>query len=195
MLGQSRKSQYIKQTKQRISQGDILSRLNIAIGTGGDSDNDEFTEFFLNYGVVMSQDCDVEWDYDSRKKEEGNRDKYVQTILVCPAYLSDHFFRGEHIERETRRKFEEKEIEKLKRNDEYKRYHFLRNDLRLQIPTLVIDFKNFFTIPTELLYSIHVDSYVATIDELFRESLSQRFANYLSRIGLPELESQENSVD
>ena len=37
------------------------------------------------------------------------------------------------------------------------------------------------------LLSTHGEMYLATISELFREELSRRFTNYLSRIALPEV--------
>jgi hypothetical protein len=33
--------------------------------------------------------------------------------------------------------------------------------------------------------------YICTVSELFREKISQRFANYLSRIGLPETKQKK----
>jgi hypothetical protein len=40
---------------------------------------------------------------------------------------------------------------------------------------------------------MHAEHYLATFNKLFRESLSQRFSNYLSRIGLPELKQRMDS--
>lgn len=53
------------------------------------------------------------------------------------------------------------------------------------IPELVIDFKHYYTIPTEEMYEAYKENYLASVEPLYREDLSQRFANYLSRIGLP----------
>lgn len=58
----------------------------------------------------------------------------------------------------------------------------------LQLPELVIDFKHYYAIPRDTLFRMYPEHYLVTINQLFRESLSQRFSNYLSRIGLPELE-------
>lgn len=67
------------------------------------------------------------------------------------------------------------------------RYHYLSNDIELQIPFLTIDFKHYFTLPRDELYKQFKNHYLGTINELFRESLFQRFAYYLSRIGLPSM--------
>ena len=66
---------------------------------------------------------------------------------------------------------------------------FLKPGDDFAIPGLVIDFKNFYTILTENLYK-YKKNRIATMSELFREELSQRFASFLSRIGLPVLESE-----
>ena len=71
------------------------------------------------------------------------------------------------------------------KNNQDPRYHFLRKDLDLQVPELVIDFKHYYTIPRDFLYEKIEHHYLGTMSELFREFLSQRFAFYLSRIGLP----------
>jgi hypothetical protein len=72
------------------------------------------------------------------------------------------------------------------------RYHYLLADIDLQVPELTIDFKHYFSIPRSYLYSSRKDHYIASINELFREALSQRFAYYISRIGLPTIEKEEN---
>lgn len=85
--------------------------------------------------------------------------------------------------------FGKKQLIKIMRNDEYKRYHFLvSND---KIPNLVIDFKHFYTIDRDLIYKKRSKNYVCTLWELFRENVSQRFTNFLGRIGLPEVSIEE----
>ena len=41
------------------------------------------------------------------------------------------------------------------------------------------------------MYEILKKHYIGSMKELYREDLSQRFAYYLSRIGLPEIEKIE----
>jgi len=79
------------------------------------------------------------------------------------------------------------EWRKVCQNNVY-RYHYLGNAEEQQVPELILDFKHYFTIPRDIAYRPDFKKcYLATMDDLFREHLSQRFANYLSRIGLPEL--------
>ena len=140
----------------------------------------------MPYLVILNQDCDLQQDFDCRQAE-GNQDKYLLSYLVCPAYLLENFASGKHIGDWQMRIFHQKEIVKLKNNEEYKRYHFLSKKLEFSIPELVVDFKHFFTLPREFLYEQRKERYIASLNEIFREAFSQRFSNYLSRIGIPEI--------
>jgi len=69
-------------------------------------------------------------------------------------------------------------------NNNHSRYHYLKEDKDKGIPELIIDFKHYYTIHIEVLYNSE-DKYLCSLDDLYKEDLSQRFASYLSRIGLP----------
>lgn len=198
MLKSSITSRYIKPEKTRLCQGDILRDISVYIDLPIPSSAEgELQTYDLPYCVVMTQDCDLTWDHHTRNPEQieppvntnsnADDDKLVPTILVCPAYQSDFFYTGDHVKGRKMRVFNRGDKEKLQKNEENNRYHFLDGDTSLQIPDLVLDFKHFYTLPTELLYPQLPSAYLATINELFRERLSQRFANYLSRFGLPDI--------
>lgn len=179
------KTQYKQFRKARICQGDIFQNLFISIGSGGGTLH---VEANLEYAVVLTQDCDLQQDFTERnvKPVSANNDKHLNTILICPAYSLEDFIVGSHIEGKTMGKFGPKDILKLRKNDVFKRYHYLAEDLDNDIPDLVLDFKHFLTAPRDMLYSDRKTGYVASINEIYREALSQRFANFLARIGLPD---------
>lgn len=62
----------------------------------------------------------------------------------------------------------------------------------IQVPNLVIDFKHYYTVSREKMYN-NLNNYFVSSKPLFREQLSQRFAYYLNRIGLPNISSDEVS--
>jgi len=193
----------------RICQGDILRDVTITFGLEPNGNNEgeiELEHRYYNYAIVLTQDCDLNSDYNERNKnteieekiknaelreENANisNDKYLPAILICPAYLLSDFANGSHITswRMSSELRNEKNQKKLKSNNEFKRYHYIIGDSALGIPELVLDFKHLMSVPREALYKIHNLVYIATISELFREELSQRFSNYISRIGLPEI--------
>ena len=67
------------------------------------------------------------------------------------------------------------------------RFHFMCQWSPLQVPELVVDFKHFQTIPTEVLRDVYggKEHHIARLTCPYREELSQRFASYLARIGVP----------
>ncbi|MDK2899013.1 MAG: hypothetical protein PWQ10_200 [Patescibacteria group bacterium] len=179
------KTPYRTYRKARICQGDIFQDLFVSIGGAGGV----YDEFHLTHSVVLTQDCDLDQDFTERKAKSNKNDKHIDTVLICPAYPIDSFSAGTHIKNRTMSPYVKGALEKIKRNDELKRYHYLLEDLDNGVPDLVIDFKHFFTIPRDVLYKQKNISYVTSVNEIYREALSQRFSNYLGRIGLPDQSS------
>lgn len=137
----------------------------------------------------MTQDCDLEQDFRYRTTAVKNQDKILQSILVCPAYGWEDFIKGDHLQ-DYKLKMETisgSDQKKKIKQQQVPRYHYLDEDLEKQIAPLVIDFKHYYTLPVEFLMHIYKEHYAYSIEELFRESLNQRFSFYLSRIGLPEI--------
>lgn len=65
------------------------------------------------------------------------------------------------------------------------RYHYMEFPEGIPIVPSIIDFKHYFSLNVEYLYEIREQNFVCKIAELYREDISQRFASFLSRIGLP----------
>lgn len=178
------KNRYRKGRNSRFYQGDILKDLTFVVGDAGRETEKDIVG--LEYAVILSQDCDVEHDFKSRKTD-GNNDKYLRSLLICPAFNIEKFSQGVHFGSDWQMTiFPKKPLDRLKKNNEYKRYHYLPEFIEYLVPELVLDFKHFFTLPRDFLYSKRKRVYLASLSELFREELSQRFSNYLSRVGLPE---------
>lgn len=179
------KKKYRQNKNARLHQGDILKDLSFIVSNP--KKPREESDFDFVYAVLLNQDCDLKADFELRKKTLGNQDKNLFSLLVCPAFNLEEFAKGTHISKWQMDPYNDKLIPRIQNNDLYKRFHFLSADTGFLIPDLVIDFKHFFTLPRDYLYSQRKSIYVASLNELFREELSQRFSNYLSRIGLPEL--------
>ncbi|MCD6207503.1 MAG: hypothetical protein J7J06_05860 [Methanosarcinales archaeon] len=174
--------------KHNILQGDIFQRFNYVRWAELIGENIEIDEIEIPFFVVLTQSCDLWWDFEDRNKSENEkRDKYIQSILVCPAYIADLVKSGEHLEGVglIMEKYNSKRWDIIKRNNN-ERYHFLERNEELGMPDLVIDFKQYYTIPTYILYILYKSHFIGSLKPLFRENLSHRFAFYLSRIGLPD---------
>ncbi|MBU4374293.1 MAG: hypothetical protein KJ714_07645 [Euryarchaeota archaeon] len=191
---------YIKHNGDRIYQGDILRDFKYQDRVFIEDNKIKIQERNIPYLIVLTQDCDLEWDFNNHKENEEvqdkikdkiNQDKFLQSILICPAYPAEKVRLGTHLE-ELDLNMEKLNSDRwnLVKTNQNSRYYFLDNESDLQIPDLVIDFKHYYSIPRDMLYKEIKKYYIGSINELFRECLSQRFAFYLSRIGLPKIKAE-----
>lgn len=147
--------------------------------------------------VVLTQDCDLNQDFDHRTKELGkNQDKHILSVLVAPVYNYEHVLTGSHLSNLDRQMQQIKRgttQDQNLRNNEIPRYHFLDFPAEIPVVKSVIDFKHYFSVDVESLESHRKTSLVCEISPLFRESISVRFSYYLSRIGLPIIDSKASA--
>jgi len=188
------KNYYRKYNAYRIVQGDILSEVKF-LDWDWDKEGKNIVTYEKKfpYIIILTQDCDLEQDFKYRTTAVKNNDKILQSVLVCPAYGWQEFIKGDHLQ-EYKLKMEEissSDQKKKIRKQQVPRFHYLEEDKTSQIPALVIDFKHYYTLPVEFLRHIYKEHYAYSLEELFREALSQRFSFYLSRIGLPEITPKE----
>jgi len=180
-----------EENEPRIRQGDIIQSVEYIERFSEENGIISVSRILFPLVIVLTQDCDLTWDYDARSKGLSIQDKYLLSVIVAPLYNFDHFIDGVHLEdigqqmAKISRK-EEKTDNKNLRQNETPRYHYLEFDASIPIVNSVIDFKHYFTVNVEQLRIHKQMNFVCSVSEIFREHISQRFANYLSRIGLPE---------
>ena len=166
----------------------LLERVELVKGADGE-DELKVVETSLPYAIMLSQDCDLEWDHGFRAKTPiQNHDKFLTAMLVSPAYPAGQVRLGTHLEAEgMKMQALNSALWNPITTNNNERYHYLAADPALNLPELVLDFKRYRTVPRETLMECMANGHaIAALKPLFRERLSQRFANYLSRIGLPE---------
>jgi hypothetical protein len=145
--------------------------------------------------VVLTQDCDLE--QDAKHKTKGmkvpsNDDKRLFSVLLVPLYNAEHVFQGTHL---VELNMTMTPINKSKTpgttlmQNERPRYHYLEFPEEIPIVPQIADFKHYFSVHLNYLQSLRTKQFVCRLSELFREDLSQRFASYLARVGLPEMKS------
>ncbi|MCJ7575909.1 MAG: hypothetical protein MUO80_04425 [Dehalococcoidia bacterium] len=196
-------SRYITHDCKRVCQGDILRDFEyegwISIVDDPEASGKKkvrLSRIKFPYTVILSQDCDLDRDFRARDSANNdsdldkNQDKYLHSILLCPAYPAESLRRGNHLQ-DMQLKMEHIPTRKwdFVVLNEVPRYHYLENEMSLQIPFLAMDFKQYLTVPRDTVYEKLQNHYIGTLNQLFREELSQRFAYYLSRIGLPQIEN------
>lgn len=179
---------YTTRDRTRIYQGDIFQGFKHRIVQVIES-NLEVVDIEEPFVTVVSQDCDLRWDFEFRSSTpHPNQDKFISDIVVIPAYPAEQFKQGTHLsglglQMESSWSTEKWNNLKQNRNE---RYYFLVENTDFRIPNLVLDFKRYYTVSREEIYNTSNEKYIISINPLFREDLSRRFANFLSRIGLPE---------
>ncbi len=177
-------------SKDRICQGDILREVKFSFVN---NENLEVKEILLPYLIVVSQDCDLEQFIKNQKliqeESEKKNNQFLPNVLFLPAYISEQVKSGNYLKGLFDIKTEPlgSDLFKPIKQNKNDRYHYIAGSPDCQVPDLIIDFKNYFTLPFSYFQEIYPKSYLATINELFRENLSVRFSNFLSRIALPEL--------
>lgn len=141
------------------------------------------------YAIILSQDCDLAQDYDVRfVKPNPDSDRLLLSVLLTPVSTATQMFA--RIANSRQREWDRLNIAKNKNE----RFHFLQHvepasdRLNEELPELVIDFKRYFTLPTDEVYrriELGEARRRCVLVSPYMEHLSSRFAYYLSRVGLP----------
>jgi hypothetical protein len=182
-----------KRTKsRRIVQGDIIRKVDYVEAIVEKSGLLEISRIEFPLVVVLTQDCDLEQDYRFRWSHEAkskSEDKWLLSVLVAPIYNLEHIYTGEHLS-ELGMKMEaisrSKTPGKNLKSNQNPRYHYLDFGPDVPIVPSVIDFKHYFSVSVQYLRKVKREKFICQLSPLFREDVSQRFASFLARIGLPE---------
>ncbi len=189
MLKSKIENLFEKHDCERISQGDILRDIKFNIV----KNNNEVQEICFQYAIVLTQDCDLE-QYQKKRTEIKKGEvfnQYIPNLLIIPGFPAESLRQGDHLTELYNYQQDRINSDKWKivKSNKDERYHFLKGNVDLQVPDMVCDFKNIYTIGFDYIFEQYKKVYLATVNELFRENLSRRFTNYFSRIGLPVLKN------
>lgn len=154
----------------------------------------EVSKIVFPTAIVLTQACDLQQDFSARERINetgtGNQDKFLISAIVAPMYNFEDFRMGNHLE-QLGFKMEDKGGRTKSVcggiiKNENKRYHYLKFSDDVELVESVIDFKHYFTVTMNYLSNIYSDQYVCSVEPLYRELITQRFSNFLARIGLPD---------
>ena len=135
--------------------------------------------------IVLSPDCDLEWDYRARTEDANPDTKIISHVLLCD--LEDEgAWRASRVRssRDFRRVTENRD----------ERYHYLPNNQTTQghpLKNLYIDFKRLFAVQTDYLINLTDAKQIERLGILkppWVQHLSHRFTFFLGRVGLPDVE-------
>jgi len=156
----------------KILQGDFVPDCPIIIPPATFEGEQDIKVKLLN-AIVMSQSCDI---------ENGK----VDIVLVCPYYNMEDFLERHPTSKDGSKGGRSKVMENLIQGN-YPSYHILQKAESMNLNDfIVVDFRNVYGVHYE-----YIKSYLLKIEQRirllppYREHLSQAFARYFMRVGLP----------
>lgn len=182
-----------KLNDNQIHQGDIFQSIHYYETYVEESGNFELSMLKFPYSIVLTQECDLSNNMRERKNRDKKskiikQDKYLVSLLCAPLYNAAHLFEGNHLEHlqiESERKNSDQR--KYIKSNREPRYHFIEFESETQLVPMIVDFKHYFTVSLNSLES-NIENRICSLKPIYRESITQRFSNFLARIGLPEPE-------
>jgi len=197
-----------KKFRDRVSQGDIYKDVWCFENISEDAENIYIKRVKFPYVVVLTQDCDIQQHTEYVNRKSGQ----LFSVLVAPLYNVAKFMEGTHLtnlnleapsylsKKGTVLEATGQHLNSIGNsiiNNDIKRFHYIPiDDKELEIPPCVVDFKNYFSVGVNFLEQDKKKDFVCRLKPLYRELLTQRFSNFLSRIGLPEpITSEEEKID
>src|SRR5262249_54267715 len=143
---------------------------------------------FNPYAIILTQDCDLEQDFHARKTDTKPANR-LPSILFCEVATAEELSRPSEGTTEGMNS----RVWNLVRRNRHERYYFLQkvdpaeDAVKVGLPELGVDFKRYFTIPADEVYSqfLRDARRRCNLCPLYLEHFSTRFAQYLSRIALP----------
>ncbi len=186
-----------------LRQGELLSNVIETILNLDtiESETQEFTEKVHPYAFVLSQDCDLDWDFAARITFDAVH-RRIPNVILCEVQSSESSVL-QIMEAEGSKTSKRSRIWSRIMQNKDERYHFFEvidacDDLYDErIGELVIDFKRFFTVPTSELYMRILRGETkrrCTLVSPYLEHLSSRFGFFQSRVALPEDHESEPGV-
>jgi hypothetical protein len=181
-----------KKSQDRICQGDIFSEIEVVENIEIKGSKIVVKKLYFPFIICLNQECDLERDFEKKSVSGVLSDSNLLHLAIAPAFIFDQFLNGSHwgdifSASKTARRADTR-ID-LIMNNEIPRFHYLKF-AEAGMPELIIDFKHFFTINRDLLYA-NLSNRLCSLDDLYKEKISQRFSYFLSRIALPDQVMEE----
>ncbi len=177
---------YKRSTTGALRQGEIVTGLNVysALRREGQTEISEFGEVEFPVAVVVSQDCDLDWDYKARFSDRSNDKKLLRSVLFCEAEEAA-IAKSRGLTSEVWKRI-------VQNKDE--RYQFLESipashdDAGQGIGELVLDFKRYFALLTADAYGQIDDTATrrCRLQPPYVQHLATRFYYFQYRVALPQ---------
>ncbi|MDF5724187.1 MAG: hypothetical protein PUP91_27720 [Rhizonema sp. PD37] len=176
---------------EAIRQGEILTgviQLKPILGESSPNfENVDLERKIHPYVIVVSQDCDLDWDYTARQTN-SQPNKLLNSIILCEVYAAQEI-RSNKINPEMNA-----QQWNLVKTNRHEQYHFFEKVppecevIQQGLPELTVDFKKVFGIEAEFLYKqlvIKISQRRTVLVSPYLEHFSYRYRCFHGRVALP----------
>jgi hypothetical protein len=173
-----------------LRQGEILTNLvqynPVVSELSLEGEELSFEPIIHPYAIVVTQDCDLDWDYRARQRENSQPSKLLNSIILCEISTAKEV-------RETTDNMNSKEW-KLVESHRHERFYFferipLEYELeQIGLPELTADFKKVFGIDSATLYrqiELGIVKRRSVLSSPYLEHFSRRYHSFHGRVALP----------
>ncbi len=144
-----------------------------------------FTPILHPYTIVITQDCDLDWDYKARITSNANPTKLLNSILMCEIATAAVVRSTDGVNRK------EWDLVVTHRHERFYFFEKVLPEFELQqegLPELTADFKRVFSLDSATLYrqiEIGVVKRRTVLISPYLEHFSRRYHNFHNRVALP----------
>ena len=137
--------------------------------------------------IILSPDCDLEWDFNARQGEANVGTKQLSHVLLCDLEDLGALQADGRVPKSQR-------LTQLVTQNRDERYHHLPSAVTQDgqlITYFFVDFKRVFSLHVDYLYAVTDKGFVERCGFLkapWLQHLAHRFTYFLGRVGLPDAE-------
>ncbi len=140
------------------------------------------------YAIIVTQDCDLDWDDRARKGDTAQPSKLLNSIILCEITTAQEV---RNISDKNLMNSREWELVKAQRHERF--YFFQSVDVECELeqkglPELTADFKKVFAVDSATLYrqiEIDIAKRRAVLSSPYLEHFSRRYNSFHGRVALP----------
>lgn len=144
-----------------------------------------FTPILHPYAIVITQDCDLDWDYNARRISNSSSAKLLNSIILCEIDTAEAIRNTDGMNRK------EWELVVAHRHERFYFFEKISPESEVEqegLPELTADFKKVFGIEAATLYrqiELGIVKRRAVLANPYLEHFSRRYHTFHGRVALP----------
>jgi hypothetical protein len=174
--------------RSALRQGEILTDViqynPVASDLSQESEDLAFDPILHPVVIVVSQDCDLDWDYQARQPDIDQPSKLLNSVIFCEISLAQEI-------KNIVKKTEMWNLIKTHRDERYYFFEKIPDDCDLQnqgLQELTADFKKVFGLDSKTIYrqlEIGMAKRRTLLNSPYLEHFTRKFYNFHNRVALP----------